>query len=76
MFVLSMLQVHLGDTPNNLTERDFEDLARKTDGFSGSDISVCVSTQIQYLDVAVLLSFFYGLVTDPIYVLMVFLIHL
>lgn len=37
-----MFKVHLGDTPNNLTEGDFEDLARRTDGFSGSDISVCV----------------------------------
>ncbi|KAI8573480.1 hypothetical protein RHMOL_Rhmol01G0280900 [Rhododendron molle] len=35
-------QVHLGDTPHNLTESDFEHLARKTEGFSGSDISVCV----------------------------------
>ncbi|KAF7820366.1 protein SUPPRESSOR OF K(+) TRANSPORT GROWTH DEFECT 1-like [Senna tora] len=37
-----MFKVHLGDTPHNLTEKDFEELARKTDGFSGSDISVCV----------------------------------
>ncbi|WVZ01211.1 hypothetical protein V8G54_027280 [Vigna mungo] len=35
-------QVHLGDTPNNLTESDFEYLASRTEGFSGSDISVCV----------------------------------
>ncbi|PPS04267.1 hypothetical protein GOBAR_AA16382 [Gossypium barbadense] len=35
-------QVHLGDTPHNLTESDFENLARRTEGFSGSDISVCV----------------------------------
>ncbi|XP_068668162.1 protein SUPPRESSOR OF K(+) TRANSPORT GROWTH DEFECT 1-like [Aristolochia californica] len=37
-----MFKVHLGDTPHNLTESDFEQLARKTEGFSGSDISVCV----------------------------------
>ncbi|KAK9126418.1 hypothetical protein Scep_015264 [Stephania cephalantha] len=37
-----MFKVHLGDTPHNLTESDFEILARKTEGFSGSDISVCV----------------------------------
>ncbi|MED6205252.1 Vacuolar protein sorting-associated protein 4B [Stylosanthes scabra] len=37
-----MFKVHLGDTPNNLTEKDFEYLASRTDGFSGSDISVCV----------------------------------
>lgn len=36
-------QVHLGDTPHNLTETDFQSLAHKTEGFSGSDISVCVS---------------------------------
>ncbi|XP_071711088.1 protein SUPPRESSOR OF K(+) TRANSPORT GROWTH DEFECT 1-like [Rutidosis leptorrhynchoides] len=37
-----MFKVHLGDTPNNLTESDFENLARKSEGFSGSDIAVCV----------------------------------
>lgn len=37
-----MFKVHLGDTPHNLTESDFENLACKTEGFSGSDISVCV----------------------------------
>lgn len=36
-------QVHLGDTPHNLTESDFEHLARRSDSFSGSDVSVCVS---------------------------------
>ncbi|KAL4292719.1 hypothetical protein AHAS_Ahas18G0056200 [Arachis hypogaea] len=35
-------QVHLGDTPYNLTESDFEYLASRTEGFSGSDISICV----------------------------------
>ncbi|KAM3685167.1 hypothetical protein ACJW31_11G097800 [Castanea mollissima] len=38
-----MFKVHLGDTPHNLTESDFEHLAHKTEGFSGSDIAVCVS---------------------------------
>ncbi|OEL30599.1 Protein SUPPRESSOR OF K(+) TRANSPORT GROWTH DEFECT 1 [Dichanthelium oligosanthes] len=37
-----MFKVHLGDTPHSLTESDFEGLARRTDGFSGSDIAVCV----------------------------------
>ncbi|KAF9598059.1 hypothetical protein IFM89_024046 [Coptis chinensis] len=37
-----MFKVHLGDTPHNLTESDYEHLARKSEGFSGSDISVCV----------------------------------
>ncbi|EFH68710.1 hypothetical protein ARALYDRAFT_311880 [Arabidopsis lyrata subsp. lyrata] len=34
--------VHLGDTPHNLNEADFEYLARRTEGFSGSDVAVCV----------------------------------
>ena len=38
-------QVHLGDTPHNLTESDFGHLARKTEGFSGSDIAVSVSVK-------------------------------
>ncbi|PNX73330.1 vacuolar sorting-associated protein 4B-like [Trifolium pratense] len=42
MFKARAIFVHLGDTPHNLTESDFEHLARKTEGFSGSDISVCV----------------------------------
>jgi len=37
-----MFKVHLGDTPHSLVESDFEYLASKTDGFSGSDIAVCV----------------------------------
>ncbi|KAL2326670.1 hypothetical protein Fmac_025728 [Flemingia macrophylla] len=37
-----IFKVHLGDTPHKLTEKDFEALAQKTDGFSGSDIAVCV----------------------------------
>lgn len=37
--------MHLGDTPHDLTESDFEILGHKTEGFSGSDISVCVSME-------------------------------
>ncbi|KAL1201895.1 Protein SUPPRESSOR OF K(+) TRANSPORT GROWTH DEFECT 1 [Cardamine amara subsp. amara] len=37
-----MFKVHLGDTPHNLNETDFEYLARRTEGFSGSDVAVCV----------------------------------
>ncbi|KAG6500389.1 hypothetical protein ZIOFF_040234 [Zingiber officinale] len=37
-----MFKVHLGDTPHNLSESDFDILARRTEGFSGSDIAVCV----------------------------------
>uniref|UniRef100_A0A8C7XWF3 vesicle-fusing ATPase n=1 Tax=Oryzias sinensis TaxID=183150 RepID=A0A8C7XWF3_9TELE len=38
----SMFKLHLGSTPNNLTEADFVTLGRKTDGYSGADISVIV----------------------------------
>lgn len=37
-----MFKVHLGDTPHALRQPEFEELARRTDGFSGSDISVVV----------------------------------
>uniref|UniRef100_I1NK38 Vesicle-fusing ATPase n=1 Tax=Oryza glaberrima TaxID=4538 RepID=I1NK38_ORYGL len=35
-------KIHIGDTPHSLTEDDFESLAYQTEGFSGSDIAVCV----------------------------------
>ena len=37
-----MFKVHLGDTPHDLSPQDFEELARHTDGFSGSDVAVVV----------------------------------
>lgn len=37
-----MVKLHIGDTPNNLTEEDFERLGVMTEGASGSDISVLV----------------------------------
>ena len=37
-----MFKVHLGDTPNNLTPAEFEELGRRTEGFSGSDVNVVV----------------------------------
>ena len=37
-----MFKVHLGDTPHDLQPSDFEELARRTDGFSGSDVAVVV----------------------------------
>lgn len=42
------MQVHLGDTPHNLTESDFEYLGLKTEGFSGSDVSVCVRSDLLF----------------------------
>lgn len=37
-----MFKVHLGDTPNDLTPADFDELGRRTQGFSGSDVNVVV----------------------------------
>ena len=37
-----MFKVHLGDTPHNLTPQDFDELGRRTQGFSGSDVNVVV----------------------------------
>ena len=37
-----MFKVHLGDTPNSLTQADYEELGRRTQGFSGSDVNVAV----------------------------------
>ncbi|CAL5404228.1 unnamed protein product [Camellia sinensis] len=38
-----VLDQHIWDTPHDLTESDFEQFTRKTEGFSGSDISICVN---------------------------------
>lgn len=38
----NMFKIHLGDTPNSLTQKDYDVLGEKTEGFSGSDISVVV----------------------------------
>uniref|UniRef100_A0A672G4L3 vesicle-fusing ATPase n=1 Tax=Salarias fasciatus TaxID=181472 RepID=A0A672G4L3_SALFA len=37
-----MFKLHLGSTPSSLTEADFVALGRKTDGYSGADISIIV----------------------------------
>jgi vacuolar protein-sorting-associated protein 4 len=37
-----MVKLHLGDTPNNLTDADFDKLGEITEGASGSDIQVLV----------------------------------
>jgi vacuolar protein-sorting-associated protein 4 len=37
-----MFKIHLGDTPNELTPADFEELGAQTEGFSGSDIATLV----------------------------------
>ncbi|CAM9429547.1 unnamed protein product [Bubo scandiacus] len=37
-----MFKLHLGNTPHCLTEANVQELARKTDGYSGADISIIV----------------------------------
>jgi len=38
----AMVKIHLGDTPNNLSDADFDTLGQKTVGASGADIKVLV----------------------------------
>lgn len=37
-----MFKLHLGSTPNGLTDDNFVTLGKKTDGYSGADISIIV----------------------------------
>lgn len=37
-----MFKLHLGSTPNSMTEEDFVTLGKKTEGYSGADISIIV----------------------------------
>ncbi|KAE8294540.1 Vacuolar protein sorting-associated protein 4B [Larimichthys crocea] len=37
-----MFKLHLGSTPNDLTEEDFAILGKKTEGYSGADVSIIV----------------------------------
>lgn len=37
------MQLHVKDTTTSLTEADWETLAKRTEGFSGSDLASCVS---------------------------------
>ncbi|KAF2894926.1 hypothetical protein ILUMI_11248 [Ignelater luminosus] len=39
---LVMFKIHLGNTPTQLTEDDLKVLAKKTEGYSGADISIVV----------------------------------
>lgn len=37
-----MFRLHLGNTPHSLSDADLRQLAHKTDGYSGADISIIV----------------------------------
>ena len=54
-----MFRLNIGKTPNNLTDKDFRDLARESKGFSGADISIVVrSALMEPLKVAQRAEFF------------------
>ena len=38
----AMFKLHLGSTPNRLTESDYRELGKRTEGYSGADISIIV----------------------------------
>ena len=37
-----MFELNIGDTPHNLTHKDFKALGEMTEGYSGSDIAIAV----------------------------------
>ena len=37
-----MFQLNVGETPNNLTHKEFKQLGEMTEGYSGSDIAIAV----------------------------------
>ena len=41
-----MFKTHLGSTPNTLNDADFRELGQRTEGFSGSDVSIIVRDAI------------------------------
>lgn len=41
-----MFRLHLGDTPNDLSEDDVRELARRSEGYSGSDIKVLAADAV------------------------------
>mmetsp|Transcript_21373 Transcript_21373/g.60167 ORF Transcript_21373/g.60167 Transcript_21373/m.60167 type:complete len:450 (+) Transcript_21373:55-1404(+) len=41
-----LLQLHLGNTPNQLAKEDFTSIARRTEGMSGADVSILVRDAI------------------------------
>ncbi|GAB6030656.1 Vacuolar protein sorting-associated protein 4 [Chamberlinius hualienensis] len=38
----AVFKIHLGNTPNSLNEENFRELGRRTEGYSGADISIVV----------------------------------
>ncbi|KAL0239089.1 hypothetical protein PCE1_004780 [Barthelona sp. PCE] len=42
----AMFKIHLGETPNDLSDADFMHMATETEGYSGSDINLIVRTAL------------------------------
>ncbi|XP_023930784.1 vacuolar protein sorting-associated protein 4A isoform X2 [Lingula anatina] len=42
----TMFQLHLGNTPNSLTQENFRELGLRTEGYSGADISIVVKNTL------------------------------
>eukprot|EP00347_Sterkiella_histriomuscorum_P016540 403352804 len=45
---LTQFKIRIGQTPNNLTEDDYLELGRATEGYSGSDITVVVKEALMF----------------------------
>ena len=41
-----MFKLHLGDTQNSLTDADFDEMGKKSERYSGSDVATCVREAI------------------------------
>lgn len=41
-----LFKINIGDTPNNLTDEDYDNLARETECYSGSDIATVVKSAL------------------------------
>jgi vacuolar protein-sorting-associated protein 4 len=37
-----MFKLHVGNTPHSIKEEEFQELGKKTDGYTGADISTVV----------------------------------
>jgi vacuolar protein-sorting-associated protein 4 len=61
----TMFELHVGDTPNQLTPKDFRRLADETEGFSGSDISIVVRDALMQPVRKVISATHFKKVTDP-----------
>lgn len=60
-----MFQLHVGDTPCELSQKDYRELADKTDGYSGSDISIVVRDALMQPVRKVLSATHFKLVPSP-----------